>query len=147
MFTSDNNPFDPANLTKMFGNFDPTKMFDASQFTGFDSGALMAAQQKNVDALVQAQQAAAAGYQDLFDKQTAIFQETLKAAQAQIAELSKSDGATDIAQKQAELTQKAYETAVANVTELSEMANKANSDAFEIVKARIEASVKEMMKS
>ncbi len=38
---------------------------------------------------------------------------------------------------------KAYETAMANIDELNEIAQKANNDAFAIVKARVEASMKE----
>ncbi|MGB0410433.1 MAG: phasin family protein [Pikeienuella sp.] len=144
MFNADNNPFDPAKMTEMMKSADFTKMFDLSQFKGLDQSALFDAQKKNMDALVAAQQAAAAGYQDLFQKQVTIFQDTISAAQAQVAELSASGSPTDAAAKQADLSKKAYETALANVNELTEAAQKANAEAFEIVKARVEASVKEL---
>ena len=144
MFNADNNPFDPAKMTEMMKSADFTKMFDLSQFKGRDQSALFDAQKKNMDALVAAQQAAAAGYQDLFQKQVTIFQDTISAAQAQVAELSASGSPTDAAAKQADLSKKAYETALANVNELTEAAQKANAEAFEIVKARVEASVKEL---
>lgn len=144
MFNSDNNPFDPAKMVEMMKSADFTKMFDFSQFKGLDQSAMFDAQKKNMDALVAAQQAAAAGYQDLFQKQVTIFQATIAAAQEQIAELGNAGSPTDAAAKQAELTKKAYETALANVNELTEAAQKANAEAFEIVKARVEASVKEL---
>jgi phasin family protein len=144
MFSSDSNPFDPAKMAEMMKSADFTKMFDFSQFKGLDQSALFDAQNKNMDAMVAAQQAAATGYQDLFQKQVTIFQATIAAAQAQITEMSASGSPTDAAAKQADLAKKAYETALANVNELTEAAQKANADAFEIVKARVEASVKEL---
>lgn len=144
MFTADNNPFDPAKLADMMKSADFTKMFDMSQFKGLDQSALFDAQKKNMDAMVAAQQAAASGYQDLFEKQVAIFQETISAAQEQIGELTKTSSPSDAAAKQAELSKKAYETALANVNDLTDAAQKANAEAFEIVKARVEASVKEL---
>ncbi|QIE55438.1 phasin family protein [Pikeienuella piscinae] len=144
MFSAGANPFDPTKFTEMFTSMDPTKFFDFSSMKGFDKSALLAAQQKNMEALVTAQKAAAAGYQDLFEKQVAIFQETMKAAQAQIAELAKAEPGADAASKQAELTSKAFERAVANAQELADAAGRANAEAYEIVRARIDASVEEL---
>lgn len=147
MFSSGSNPFDPSKFQEMFSSMDPSKFFDMSAIKGFDQSALFTAQKKNMDALVSAQKAAAAGYQDLFEKQVAIFQETMKAAQAQISEVTKADPGADAAGKQAELTSKAFERAIANAQELAEAAHKANSEAYEIVRARVEASVAELTKS
>lgn len=144
MFSNANNPFDPAKMAEMMKSADFSKMFDFTQFKGMDQSALFDAQKKNMESLVAAQQAAAAGYQDLFEKQVSIFQDTISAAQTQIAEMGNSGSPTEAAQKQAELSKKAYETALANVNELTEAAQKANADAFEIVKARVEASVQEL---
>jgi phasin family protein len=147
MFGSGNNPFDPSKFADMFKSMDMSKMFDVSSFKGFDQSALFSAQQKNMDALVAAQQSAAAGYQDLFEKQVSIFQETMKAAQSQMSQMSKTDMGGDAAAKQAELTSKAFETAVANARDLAEAARKANEDAFKIVQARVEASIEELKAS
>ncbi|MEX2519878.1 MAG: TIGR01841 family phasin [Paracoccaceae bacterium] len=144
MFKSGANPFDPSKFAEMFGSVDMKKFFDPSAMGGFDQSALFAAQKKNMDALVSAQKAAAAGYQDLFEKQVSIFQETMKTAQAQIADLTKSEPGAESASKQAELTSKAFEKAVANAQELAEAAHRANSEAYDIVRARIESSVKEI---
>lgn len=147
MFGSAANPFDPSRFAEMFKSMDMSKMLDASAFKGFDQSALMAAQQKNMDALIAAQKTAAAGYQDLFEKQVAVFQQTMRAAQERIATLSKTDPGADAVGLQAEMTAKAFETAVANAKELAEAAQKANAEAYEIVRARIEASVEEMKSS
>ncbi|MEM7547022.1 MAG: TIGR01841 family phasin [Pseudomonadota bacterium] len=144
MFGSGNNPFDPAKFSELFTSMDMSKFFDVSAYKGFDQSALFDAQQKNMDALVAAQQSAAAGYQDLFQKQVAIFQDTMKAAQSQLSELSKTDMGADSAAKHAELTTKAFETAVANARDLAEAAQKANEEAFNIVRSRVEASIEEL---
>lgn len=147
MFSAGANPFDPAKFTEMFTSMDPAKFFDVPSMKGFDQNALLAAQQRNMEALTKAQKAAAAGYQDLFEKQVAIFQETMTTAQKQISDLSKAEPGADAASKQAELTSKAFERAVANAQELAEAAQRANTEAYEIVRARIEASVDELKKS
>ena len=71
MFSNAKNPFDPARFAEMFTGGDFAKYFDASALKGVDPSALMDAQRKNMDALLAAQHAAAAGYQDLFDTTSA----------------------------------------------------------------------------
>lgn len=152
MFGDNAYAFDASKIADMFKPMDMTKMFDGAtfdptSFKGFDQAGLMAAQQKNMSALVAAQQAAAAGYQDLFEKQVAIFQETMTAAQEQISELTKAEPNADSAAKQTALTTKAFESAVANAQALADAAHKANADAYEIVRARVETSIEELKAS
>ncbi len=106
--------------------------------------AMMASQKKNMDALVEANKAAAAGYQDLFKKQMSIYEETMAAAQAQVSELKMDQLTPEAAAKQADLVKVAFEKAVANMTDLAEAAKKANADAFEIVQARVKESIEEL---
>lgn len=146
MFGSGQNPFDPAVFADMFKSMDMSKMFDPNAFKALDQSALADAQKKNMDALISAQKAAAAGYQDLFEKQVKVFQDTLASAQGAMEAMSKSNPA-DAAKAQAEMTAKAYEAAIANAQELAEAARRANQDAYDIVKARIEESVKELQSS
>ena len=73
--------FDVEKMTEFFKQNDFTKQFAGMKMPGFDGEAMMAAQKKNMDALVEANKAAAAGYQDLFKKQVAIFEETMAEAQ------------------------------------------------------------------
>ena len=143
------NPFDPANCADLFKvdvskMFDMTKMFDGSAMNGVDAQALMSVHQKNVEALIAAQQAASKGYQELFEKQVAIYEKAVTDIQAHVGELSKSGSVSGAAETQTELLKSAYETAMANLDELNGIAQKANNDAFSIVKARIEASMKEI---
>jgi|GEM_PF-4706644 len=86
---ADNNPFgfSPEKMMDFFKTNDVTKMFGDVKMPDFDHEALFAAQKKNMDALVEANKAAAAGYQDLYKKQLAIFEATVSEAQAQIKDI------------------------------------------------------------
>lgn len=139
------NPFDPEKMMDFFRQNDFTKAFTEGKFPGLDPDALFAAQKKNMDALVEANKAAAAGYQDLFKKQLAIFEETVSEAQKQMKDLElKVDSKT--ASARAEMAKAAFEKAIGNMRELAETAHKANSEAYEIVSARVKESTDELKK-
>jgi len=135
--------FDADKIAEMFKTPDLTKMFEGMKLPGFDMTAMMDTQKKNVEALVAANRAAAAGYQDFYKKQMAIFEETMSAAQAQMASMGENLG-PDAATKQADLYKVAFEKALANMTELAEAAKKANEEAFAIVSARVKESLAEL---
>jgi len=135
--------FDADKLAEMFKAPDLNKMFEGMKMPGFDMTAMMDTQKKNVEALVAANRAAAAGYQDFYKKQMAIFEETMSAAQAQMASMGENLG-PDAATKQADLYKVAFEKALANMTELAEAAKKANEEAFAIVSARVKESLAEL---
>jgi phasin family protein len=111
---------------------------------GLDPETLMAAQKKNMDALVEANKAAAAGYQDLFKKQMQIFEETMAEAQAHLKSFDATKIDPERAKAQAELAKAAFEKALANMQALAESAQKANAEAYEIVSARIKESLAEL---
>lgn len=135
--------YDPEKMAEMFKTPDVARMFEGVKLPGFDMTALMDTQKKNVEALMAANRAAVAGYQDFFRKQMAIFEETMSAAQAQIGSVGDSMG-PDAAAKQTDLYRAAMEKALANMTELAEAAKKANEEAFAIVQARVRESISEL---
>jgi len=144
MFDPKTFSFDVEKLTDFFKQNDFTKQLAAFKVPGIDTEAVIAAQKKNMDALVEANKAAAAGYQELFKQQMAIFEETM----SEVAKHAKSLDATKLdaetAKAQAELAKAAFEKAIANMQALAETAQKANVDAYEIVKARIQESISEI---
>lgn len=134
--------FDPEKMMDFFRQNDFTKAFADAKMP-FDADALMATQKKNMDALVEANKAAAAGYQDLFKKQMKIFEETIEEARKQISEMDlKVDSKS--AQARADLAKAAFEKGIAHMKELAETAQKANTDAYDIVSARVRASMEEL---
>ncbi len=143
MFEKNAFTFDPEKMMEFFRQNDFTKAFGDMKLPGIDGDALMAAQKKNMDALVEANKAAAAGYQDLFKKQMAIFEETLSQAQSQMKEAEMKLDAK-VAATQAEFAKAAFEKAIKNMKELAETAHKANSEAYDIVSTRVKDSVDEL---
>ncbi len=136
--------FDPEKMTDFFKQYDFTKYFGAMKMPEFNTEALMAAQSKNMEALVEANRAAAAGYQDLFKKQVAIFEETMTEASKQLKDFEPAKLDADSARARAEVAKAAFEKAIANMQALAEGAQKANADAYEIVSARIQESMVEL---
>jgi phasin family protein len=144
MFDPKTFSFDPEKMSEFFRQNDFTKHLAALKMPGIDPEALMAAQQKNMEALVEANKAAAAGYQDLFKKQVAIFEETMAEAQKQLKSFDATRIDSEKAKAQADLARAAFEKALANMQALAESAQKANADAYEIVSARIKDSIAEL---
>lgn len=137
-------PFDAEKFMEMFRSMDVTKVMADLRIPSVKPEELMAAQKKNMDAFVEANRAAAAGYQDLFRKQVAIFEETMAEARAQLARFDASRLTPEGAAAQAEIAKAAFEKAIANMKALAEAAQKANQQAFEIVSARVKDSIEEL---
>ena len=144
MFDPKTFSFDVEKMTEFFKQNDFTKQLSQLRMPGVDPEAMMSAQKKNMDALVEANKAAAAGHQDLFKRQMAIFEETMTEAQAQLKAFDATKIDPDRAKAQAELAKAAFEKALANMQALAEGAQKANADAYEIVSARIKESMVEL---
>ncbi len=144
MFDPKTFQFDPEKMSEFFRTNEFTKQFQNLKMPGLDPEAIMNAQKKNMDALMKANQAAAAGYQDLFKKQVAIFEETMAEAQKHMKGMDATKLDADSAKAQAELARTAFERALSNMQMLAETAQKANSEAYEIVSARIQESMAEL---
>jgi phasin family protein len=144
MFDPKTFSFDVEKLTDFFKQNDFTKQLAGMKMPGFDAEAVIAAQHKNMDALVEANKAAAAGYQDLFKKQMAIFEETMAEAQKHLKSFDATKLDAETAKAQGELAKAAFEKALANMQALAESAQKANAEAYEIVSARIRESMAEI---
>lgn len=136
--------FDAEKMVEFFKQNDFTKQLSEFKMPGVDPESIMAAQQKNMDALVEANKAAAAGYQDLFKKQIAIFEETMSEARKHMSGMDTAKLDPETAKAQGELAKAAFEKALANMQELAETAQKANSSAYEIVSARVQEGMKEL---
>ena len=144
MFDPKSFPFDLEQMTEFFKANDFTKAFAAPTMPGVDADAMLAAQKKNMETLVAANKAAAAGYQELFAKQVEVFEATLAEAQKQVADFDPSKMDADSAAAQGEVAKAAFDKALGNMTALAEGAQKANADAFEVVSAGIKDSVTEL---
>ena len=143
-----NNPFD---FMKTFNQYDPQAMMRQMQaafgnynIPNVDMGALIESQQKNMEALMKANEAAMAGTQELMKRQAELFQEALKEASDAASSMSVGANPQDAAAKQVELVQAAVEKALKNSTEISEMVRQTQTEVTETVNARIAEGLKEV---
>ena len=149
-------PFKGGDFSKMFGDFkmpemgkmpDMTKMMADLKMPNVDMQAFMQTQQKNIEALSQANQLAAEGFQAIAKRQGEIFKETLEQAQGAMKDMMSGGSPEANAGKQADLAKSALERALSNAKELAEMAAKANGEAFDLINKRMMAGLDEMKSS
>ena len=101
------------------------ELFNIAKLPGIDTDAMMAAQQKNVDAMMKANQVVTAGYQDLYKRQIALFEAAVAQARDKLTEVQGQTLTADQATQNVEAMKAAFEKAAANVNELAEVAQKA----------------------
>jgi phasin family protein len=144
MFEKSMFPFSADKMMDMFKSMDMSKILSDMKIPSMKAEDLFAAQKKNMDALMEANKAAAAAYQDLFKRQVSIFEDMMEAAREQVKGFDASKLTPDGAQKQAEIARAAFEKAIGNMQALAEAAREANEKAFEIVSARVKESMAEL---
>lgn len=147
-------PFDPAEMMKMFNPQNMQNMFDPEQFKAFfapmqqgafDMTALMEANQRNVEAVIAANKAAAETNKKIYEQQMAIFQRMMTAAQEYAQSHTQTLG-DDFAGQQAKVYGEAMEKSLAMMTEMAEAARKANEEAFANMQSQIEEAVETIRK-
>ncbi len=133
--------FDP----KTAFNIDITKMFGDMKLPAMpDMGALMAAHQRNIEALTAANKVAMEGAQAFARRQAEIVQQSV----AELTEAMKSFAGVEAPQekaaKQAELLKSAYERGVANLRELGDLISRSNTEAVEVLNHRFTQAMDEV---
>lgn len=145
------NPFFDFDVTNVMANFDPskaleefTKMAEQYKIPGVDVDAIIATQQKNVEAITTANKTALEGLQAVAARQAELLQQAMEAASAAVKDLSASGTPQDAAAKQADLVKATYEKTLSDMKEIAEMVAKSNAEAAEAINARITASLEEI---
>ncbi|WP_084777337.1 phasin family protein [Bradyrhizobium sp.] len=113
--------------------FDLTELMSQFRLPGVDFAALVDREQKNIQALAEANRIAFEGSHRLIHRQAEILLETMKKV---IADAGRVD-----AMSRMELAQEGFEKALANMRELAEMGSKYQREAFEVVRKRIEENM------
>ena len=137
---------DTMDMTNVLG--DMTKMLEQFKLPGVDTKEIVEARRKDIDALVQANQAVYEGMQALAKKQTEMLKEAMEGIQSAVKSASAGTGAGDPI-KQGELARKAYEKVLGDMKDLAEIARESQADAIaKITKRGTEHldEVKKMMK-
>ncbi|MGF1446790.1 MAG: phasin family protein [Pikeienuella sp.] len=135
--------FDPEKMKDMFKMPEFDKMFETAKMPGMDMQAMIDAHQKNVAALVEANKIVMAGYQELYKRQVALVEESLAKAKDQMMDMQAQPMSTEHTQKQMDSMKEALERIANDIRELADMAQKANVDAFNIIKARFDEAMSE----
>ena len=127
--------FDPANISKIF---DPQKMMEqfGANPSDFDPKEIIKKADENFNAMTKANEAAAASYRDLLEKQMQIFRDVTTEAASQVHAASPEDAKA--------LYQKAVKRALEIMTELSDNAHKANNEAYKAVRTQVNKAIKDL---
>ena len=120
-------PFDFADLSKRLGEL---------KFPEIDWQELMAAQQKNWEALGQANKVWSEGTRKVVQREVEILQNALAEAAAASKDMLQEGDARAAAEQRLDLAKSTFEKAVSNIRELSEAAGRANRDALDVIQKR-----------
>ena len=144
MAKQQNNPFSEF-FTQNFSNNDFAKFFESFQDAPFDTKALIETQQKNLQAISAAQQAAFEGFQSIAQRQAEIISQncTGKFSNRQRSPVRRHAGRKK-SQKNADLFKTAYERSIENLQEISDLVNTSNQNATKILNKRVTDSVNEL---
>ncbi|MFK7876282.1 MAG: hypothetical protein AB8B71_10955 [Paracoccaceae bacterium] len=140
-------PKNPADMSEWMKLLQPeamAKMFDTKammenfgmKMGDMDPTEAMNNAKEQFDAMVKANEAAAASYRDLMAKQTQIFQDLTSEAAEQMQNAGSADAG--------EVYQTAVKRSFEIMAELSEAANQANTQAFEAVRGQVEQAMKDL---
>jgi phasin family protein len=127
-----------------FLNIDFQKMMMDFKMPGIDADALMNAQQKNIEAISNANQLAVEGFQAIGRRQTELFQQAVEESQKALGELMSQGTPEDRIAKQAETVKTTIERTVTNLREISEILAKSNLETFDVINKRITESLEEV---
>lgn len=119
------------------------QFFGAAKLPAFDADAMLNVQRKNMDALIEANKAVMAGYQEVFKRQAALAEAAVAQSKDKINEMQGEPLSAEQFSRNVEAFQTAVQQSVTDARELAELVQKANLNAFEIVKDRATEAVSE----
>lgn len=134
---------DAEKMKDMFKMPELDKMFEPMKMPHLDMESMIAAQQKNIQALVEANKAAMTGYQELYKHQVAMIEESMAKAKDQLGEMQGQPMSPDQMSRNMENLKGELDKVSDELKKMAEMAQKANTDAFNIVKSRFEEGLEE----
>ena len=143
------NPFD---MSEMFRGFDPEQVarmwnpqnfmttFQQPQAQMMDMEAVIKANQKNFEAMQEANKSAAEAYKDLLDKQMEIFEKMTAAARKQAEWADDTAGPAQMQARTAAMSG-AVEEALKMMRKMAEAAREANTEAYESMQGQMQEAM------
>ena len=122
------------------------KMFGGMKMPAMpDTDALLAAHKRNLETLTAANKVAMEGAQAVIKRNMEIMQQSMAEMGETMRAMTSADASPqDRAARQADLLKRAYERTLANAKELGEMIQKANTDAMNVLNARVSEAMGEV---
>lgn len=130
-------------MSNVFGGL--TTMLEQFKLPGVDTKEIVEARRKDIDALVQANQAIVEGMQALANKQGELLKKSMQDIQSAMTGAAAGAGAGDPG-KQGELARKAYEKVLGDMKDLAEIARKSQADAMAKITERGTEHLEEVKK-
>ena len=126
---------------------DFTKIMADYKIPGVDWQEVIAAQQKNLQALAKANQVLVEGAQAVMRREIEILQKAMAELAEASRELMQQGDPKAAASKRLELAKTSFEAAIQNMRELAEVAGKSNREALEVINQRALESFEEIRKA
>ncbi len=114
--------------------------------SGFDLETATDIQRRNWEALIEANRAAAEGYQSLFNRQIEIAQTVMQDASGAFQRTIEDGANGSVSTDQLEVARSGLEQAIGNMRELVEIVQEANSAPVRIVQDRVSEGMNELRK-
>lgn len=130
----------------MFPEWDLTKFWADMKMPEMNFDAVIAAQQKNIEAMNQANKAAVEGWQAFAKKQAELWQSAFEDAGVFAQDVASAKEPTDKIAKQAAFAKNAFEASLSNAREAQEMATKTANKTVDIVSKRWAEGMDEVVK-
>jgi phasin family protein len=139
MATSTESFLDPAKLGEELKN-----VLRGAKLPGVDVDALVASEQKNVEAVTEASRTTFESMQAIGKRQIEIFQETINEATKAYDALTKAGSPPEVIAKETEIAQEAFKKGLSNMHELAEMVTQAQHEVMDRINVRIAESLDEL---
>ena len=131
-------PYDITDFTKIMGDY---------KIPGVDWQEVIAAQQKNLQALAKANQLLVEGAQAVMRREIEILQKAMAEAAEASKELMQQGDPKAQASKRLELAKASFEATIQNMRELAEVAGSSNREALEVINQRALEGFEEIKKA
>ena len=124
--------------------FDFQSMFNNAKIPSFDVDAIIVAQKKNIEAIVGANQTVTEGFRAITKRQLEVAHTMVQYTGGRMADLMGDTAPEERMAKQAELVKSGIEQAAQSMREVSEVLGKAQTEAFALIKRRMDESLDEI---
>lgn len=130
--------------TQQFPMFDFEALLKQFSMPNVDARSIMEAQQKNIEALVAANQKIVENMQKIAEREQQIIQDAISDWGAAAGDIKADDDLGERSVRQTEVAIKAVEDGIKNMRTFADMVTKAQADSMDILNKRMDESIREL---